>query len=433
VSDQQSSGDGPQREQTALRPNLRGRAHLRAAFALEEAGELQEAARLFEYVGEHAQAAALRLEHAQTLRDEDQRLSVLREGAARNRGDTEQGSALHRSLARALLTHIEGMEDNARRRGLLVEAARALEEAGNSNEAGGIYEAMGMLSRASKAYEAAGEINKLELVLEVLERREAAEESLRQLEVDVDVAWQEGKRGLARTLIGEYLRDAERLGRSPQMSLARRLADLDRLVPRGTRIHVEYRSGGEDAALVHVHLRPSLRLGRAPDADIRVSGAALSREHVIIRSESDAEGRPRICAVDQGTPAGTFWEGEALVPGVPHPLTERGQLGLGFATALDIAPIPSGGGVIGALVGGPDRAWELFLPHGGPLLLDPTTLAPAGVEMRGDFVTLVASRRASTWLEDQALGRGAIVELLTHDRLRLESAGEPAFHLEVVG
>ena len=39
---------------------------------------------MFEYVGEHAQAASLRLEHADTLRDEQQRLAVLREGCARN-------------------------------------------------------------------------------------------------------------------------------------------------------------------------------------------------------------------------------------------------------------------------------------------------------------------------------------------------------------
>ncbi|MCH9679984.1 MAG: hypothetical protein K0V04_01015, partial [Deltaproteobacteria bacterium] len=38
------------------------RPEIRAALALEEAGELQEAARVFEYSGEHAQAALLRME-----------------------------------------------------------------------------------------------------------------------------------------------------------------------------------------------------------------------------------------------------------------------------------------------------------------------------------------------------------------------------------
>ena len=43
------------------------------------AGELLEAARVFEYAGEHAQAAALRLEIARTLRDRHDRIDVLRE------------------------------------------------------------------------------------------------------------------------------------------------------------------------------------------------------------------------------------------------------------------------------------------------------------------------------------------------------------------
>lgn len=425
--------EGSEDQSKALVPSPRGRARLRAAFALEEAGELQEAARLFEYVGEHAQAAALRLEHAHTLRDENQRLAVLREGAARNPGDTDQGMALHRSLARALLSHVESMDDGARRRGLLVEAAHALEESGNGAEAGGIYEALGMLSRAATAYQQAGEVTRLELVLEVIERREQAEEALRRLERDVEENWLEGKRRLARTLIDEHVRDAERLGMSPQLPLVRRLSDLERALPRRARLHLKVRAGDREPWVVHVMLGERLRLGRAPDAEVRVSGSALSREHVVFEPDATADGQPRICAIDQGTPAGTFWSGEALEPGDPFPLVERGELGLGFATALDVMPVPGGGGHLGALVGGPERDWVLFLPRGGPLLADPSTIVPVGLEARDGFLTLTASTRASTWLDDRALGRGATVELLVNDRLRIESGGATAIHLEVIG
>jgi hypothetical protein len=405
---------------------------LRAAFALEEAGELREAARLFEHVGEHAQAAALRLEHAHTLRDEDQRLTILREGAARNRGDTEEGAALHRGLARAILGHIEAMPESARRRGLLVEAAQALEEADEGADAGEIYEALGMLSRAATAYEAAGEVSKLELVLTVLERREQAEQALRQLEHDVDEAWREGRRGLARTLMHEHVRDSQRRTGSPSLVLARRLADLERALPRPERVHLQYTDAEGARHVLHVHLGERLRIGRSPECEVTVSGAALSREHVILSARSDADGRPRITATDPGTPAGTFWLGDPLVPGEPQALTERGELGLGFSTALEVAPIPSRGGVVGALVGGAERDWALFLPHGGPLLLDPGLLAPAAIEMRHGMVTLVGASSASAWLGDHPLGRGAVIELLVHDRIRFEVAGEPSLRLEVV-
>lgn len=433
TGDSNGREDQPEGKSGALvRPGPTGRVQLRAAFALEEAGELREAARLFEHVGEHAQAAALRLEHAHTLRDEDQRLAVLREGAARNRGDTEQGAALHRSLARAILTHVEAMPESARRRGLLVEAAQALEEADAGAEAGGIYEALGMLTRAAAAYEAAGEVNKLELVLTVLERREQAEQALRELERDVDEAWREGRRSLARTLMHEHVRDAQRRAAGPSAILARRLAELERALLRPERVHLRYGTPSGEQRIVHVHLAEHLRIGRSPECEVTVQGATLSREHVVLAGARDADGRPEITATDQGTPAGTFWQGEALIPGEPETLRERGELGLGFATALEVAPIPSRDGVVGALVGGTDRDWALFVPRGGPLLLDPGQLAPAAIEVRRGVVTLVCASTASTWLGDQPLGRGAVIELLVHDRIRFEVAGEPSLKLEVV-
>jgi tetratricopeptide (TPR) repeat protein len=175
------------------RRNVIDRAQLRAALALEEAGELQEAARMFEYVGEHAQAASLRLEHADTLRDETQRLAVLREGCARNPATSVQGQALHRALGEALLRVAEGLEPGARRRALALEAAQALEDGQRPGEAGRLYEQLGLLTRAAKAYTEAGDIDRLESVHAILEQREQRQREQRNLELEIAAAMTKGE------------------------------------------------------------------------------------------------------------------------------------------------------------------------------------------------------------------------------------------------
>ena len=158
------------------------RPEVRAALALEEAGELEEAARVFEHAGEHAQAALLRIEHARTLRDPADRLDVLREGCARNPGTTPQGRTLHLALAEALLDDPHAETDASRVRASQLEAARALEEAGEYARAGEQYETLGLLRKAATAYERGGEIGRLELVLEVLERIDDARKQERDLQ-----------------------------------------------------------------------------------------------------------------------------------------------------------------------------------------------------------------------------------------------------------
>jgi hypothetical protein len=135
---------------------------------------------VLEHTGEHAQAAALRLEYAQTLCGTVQRIAMLREGCARNSGATEEGRALHQALAETLLRHAEFMEDGAPRRAILMEAARALEEADQGAVAGEIYERLGMHRRAARAYERAGAISQLEYVLGLLERHEQIEQALQE-------------------------------------------------------------------------------------------------------------------------------------------------------------------------------------------------------------------------------------------------------------
>ncbi|MFO0634956.1 MAG: hypothetical protein U0168_19100 [Nannocystaceae bacterium] len=144
-----TAGRGWLRRRATLRPDLR------AAIALEEAGELLEAARVFEYAGEHGQAALLRLECARTLRDRGERIDVLREGCARNPAGTPEARLLHLALAEALLAEVELESDPATARAHPLAAARALDDADEGARAGEIYEELGLLVRAAAATSAA--------------------------------------------------------------------------------------------------------------------------------------------------------------------------------------------------------------------------------------------------------------------------------------
>ncbi|MFV8756803.1 FHA domain-containing protein [Nannocystaceae bacterium ST9] len=417
------------------------RAQLRAALALEEAGELQEAARLFEYVGEHAQAASLRLEHAETLRDEQQRLAVLREGCARNPANSDQGQALHRALGEALLRVAEGLEPGARKRALVLEAAQALEVGQRGGEAGRLYEKLGLLARAARAYTEAGDIDRLEAVHAALDERDQTERELRTLEREVEAAIAMGRRSLALATLQDHLRESGRANRQPRPALASALAELERRTLREGKLGVIVY--GPSVEVVRVIGRERLRIGRAPHCEITIDGAALSREHSELAL---ADGG--LIVRDLGSRAGTFVDGQALELGEDWPIQagESIELALGIAasfalhrpSALDrtsalrhpIALLRSR-----SIDAPPDRlvhAWTLFAPQGGSLWTSPTRRWPFELEFVGGQVVLTA--RADTWvsLRGEPIGPGASIELLVHDRVRFEPAGAAAFEIEIV-
>jgi tetratricopeptide (TPR) repeat protein len=422
--------------------------------ALEEAGELQEAARMFEYVGEHAQAASLRLEHADTLRDEQQRLAVLREGCARNPATSVQGQALHRALGEALLRVAEGLEPGARRRALALEAAQALEDGQRPGEAGRLYEQLGLLTRAAKAYTEAGDIERLESVHTILEQREQRQRELRNLELEVEAAMATGRRSLALTLLLEHNRDAAREGRSVTPSLAQSLAGLEQrlLRERGfglivrpltePRFATPGATPGSTSTVVRVIGRSTLRLGRGPQCELTVSGAAISREHVELALAFADAGEPRVVVRDLGSRAGSFLDGEALSPGEDWSLLDeqRSELALGIASSFDLwahtdskDPRPV---VLLRETGlaAPDRlltAWTVFAPLGGPLWATPTQRLPVTLDFEAEQVVARAAADVMVSLAGAPVGLGEPVELLVHDRVRFETS-KTAFELEVV-
>jgi len=385
--------------------------------------------RVLEHTGEHAQAAALRLEYAHTLCGTVQRIAMLREGCARNSGATEEGRALHQALAETLLRHAEFMEDGAPRRAILMEAARALEEADQGAVAGEIYERLGMHRRAARAYERAGAISQLEYVLGLLDRHEQIEHALQAALQAVDAALREGNRLLAHSLLHEQLHDhrpgvGATHGPSAvaRAGLLQRLAAIEAALPRGPRLSLRW-PGGTTQLL----LAAQLRIGRAPDVELSLPGAGLSREHVALRVEPGPEALA-IAAVDLGSKAGSFWLGEPLEPGEPRVLDSHGELGLGFAASVTIHPLGPGDAHAdprstepGALLrphAAPNE-WLLFLPMGGPLWLDPGHPLPVRVDLRPPFLGLQVAPGIAAHLGSEPLGPGARVELLIGDRLHL--------------
>lgn len=378
-------------------------------------------ARVLEHTGDHAQAAALRLEYAHTLCGTVQRIAMLREGCARNSGASEEGRALHQALAETLLRHAEFMEDGAPRRAILMEAARALEEADQGAVAGEIYERLSMLRRAARAYERAGAITQLEYVLGLLDRHEQIDQALQEALSAVDAALREGHRLLAHSLLQEHL-GQRRSGMTPMAGpgaqarggLVQRQTSLEAALPRGPRLTLRWPGG-----TTQVLLGPRLRIGRAPDVELPLPGAGLSREHVALTAFAGAHGLA-IAVQDLGSKAGSFWSGEALAPGEPIELGEPGELGLGFGDSVPVHPLREAG-ELGALLqvpGAPDR-WLLFLPGGGPLWLDPGHPLPVRVDLRPPFVGVQLGPEIVAHLGGEPLGPGASVELVIGDRLHL--------------
>jgi tetratricopeptide (TPR) repeat protein len=408
-----------------LRRRTTLRADLRAAMALEEAGELLEAARVFEYAGEYAQAAVLRVEVARSLADPSQRIDVLREGCARTAGDSPEAQMLHAALAEALLTSADANGDPATRRASLLEAARALEDADQAAAAGEIYEDLGLLVRAAAAYERGGDVTRLELVLAILEHKEQREARGRAALALVDDALALGHRAQAHALLREHSRPDLDAHLAPRF--AARLDELERRLVRGHAIDLRW---GNDR-LTRVCAAPEFRLGRSPDAELVIAATSLSRHHVALRLDASGP-RVRVVAVDLGSKVGTFLDGESLLAGEPTPLEGNVELALGGHAAIEIAVVPGADGHDrGAVVRWPgDPRAHVWLPRGGPLRLSPDIEVPASILFDRGYVVLDLGAGVFADLDGRELGAGAKIDLLRGDRIRLRDA---PLCLEVVG
>lgn len=383
---------------------------------------------MFEHAGEYAQAAVLRIEHARTLRDPADRLDVLREGCARTQGSTPQGRALHLALAESLLEEPPDA-DASRRRSAELEAARALEEAREFAHAGELYESLGLLRKAAAAYERGGEIARLELVLEVLERIDDARKQERDLLRRFDDAVNGGLRRYAEALLAEHAPPtnlpmlASEAGRAAARPLPAALRERRRWLANRILDRPRVDLGWGKGRVTAVRMGTALTIGRSPSADLTLPSARLSREHVRLTLASH-DGLPRVMAMDLGSKVGTFWDGEALIPGEAVPLLEAGSLGLGMSTEIEVVPVRGRAAAVhGALVrASPESGWLLFLPEGGPLWLDPEIRVPARIHFDRGMVTFDLAAGVDATLGERPLGAGANIEFMLGDRLCLVGA-----------
>jgi hypothetical protein len=389
---------------------------VRAAMALEDAGELQHAARVFEVAGEHAQAAALRLEHANTLRDQGARLRVLREAAARIPAGAPETRPLFRALGDALSLEADRATDEAARRGLWIDAAAAYDDADEGALAGELFERVGLWARAARSYERAGAVDRLEYVLEWIERGEQHGRSRRDFELAVEAAWTEGRRREAIALVErEHARGDARVG--PLVTERERLIRERRLFAAhdgGARLLLAW-AHGRASGRTWIKLGDTLRLGRAPDADVIVHSPAVSREHAELRLIGDA-----VHVIDLGTRSGTFVAGDALAPGEPLAVRGRVELALGWAPPLQV--IAAGGEALvvrGSEHAGPAALGVWLSQLGGAITLAPERRIPARLWSAGGWLHLTSDDTTPLWLNDTPLGPGATVDLLEGDVLRL--------------
>ena len=393
---------------------LARRRAVKSAMALEEAGERTLAARVFEDIGEHHQAAALHLEAAADEHNLAARLELLRAGAARNRGSSAQGRALHRTLARALLMAAQSTPAGLQRRGLMFEAAHALESADEGERAGQIYEELGLMEQAAAAYENAGAIGRLEVALEVIERRRAHGRDTAELAEQIQEASRAGHRALALDMLRRVAAsaDAATLSMPEGLDFRARLAALEALLPDPARVTLEVRVDGiERTQRVEVLSTDVVSMGRAPDAHIPASGLGTSRQHARV-SPSSGGG---FTLEDLGSRAGPFVDGVPLDPDRPQRLDPRSEVALGADPPISCVTHTSPRGDVLELTRG-DNAW-LFAPEGGPLLTSGVPLA-LDVGATGSFFT-VAAVGTDLLLNGVRRPAGCRVEVLRGDRLEV--------------
>ncbi|TPV92582.1 MAG: FHA domain-containing protein [Myxococcales bacterium FL481] len=401
---------------------LREKLQMRAALVLEEAGELLEAARLYDHAGEPDHAAALRLEHARTIDDDDAQLAALRQACSLASGEGPSVAALHQRLATVLGQRAEHRTDATGRRRLRAEQARHLELAGAGAAAGRIYESLGDLTTAARAYQAAGAITELELVHATLDDEQARDRAHRKSLERLDHARRVGLRRDA----WEGLRVADEAARArgePALELGSRREQFALTLFASGRCSITWRDSTRRGTL-RVCATPRLSIGRLPTADIPVDALDLSREHVCLRFNPDED---RIEAIDPGSKAGSFLDGVALEPDRPVPVTNSAELGLGLSTALDLMVNP---GPPSVLVSPPDPATPtLFLPNGGPLQLTRDFTAAAQLHYNSPFFVLDVAASHAAKLNRQRLRPGSRIELVDGDLVEL--LGDEPLVLEV--
>lgn len=323
---------------------LFGRSHRRARVA-EAAGKYREAAQLYAEADAPEEAAAALMflaARASTLQERadayEDALRFLPEQSDR-RGAVE----VQIGLARVQDARNRGTASAEDRR-ILAEAAARLEANGRESDAATAYELLGRTEDLARCLEKAGDIERLEALLDAVQRKDSRARVLRSAVAEYELGMAVGQRLEARAALRKAL--AEAPDDAPVADLLRRLEA--RLLQPG---RVELVIAGRKVVLVGT--LPAA-LGR--DAELTVRGASVSRRHAEIAR--DAAGA--LVLRDLGSRNGTLVAG--LPIGAPLALVDEVSFGLGEDVTVRFTP--NAGSVLVDVERGPDRGARFVVGEG---------------------------------------------------------------------
>ncbi len=252
-------------------------ADYRAALAAEAAGDLDLAAERYALCGQLESAVRIHLARAERARSRAEEIDALRdalhwaprEGEWRHKASVRLGNAL---LAQVRAEGVATDRDKERVR----NAAGLLEDAGEFAVAAQAYESIGDDNAAARAFEKGGQVEKMEAVLERLERQSDEVRALRQTFADYELAYLGGERFRARDLLRRCVELAEHKGEYRQL-----LDELESKLVSAGRIVLELRK----TLRLTCASAPSIRLGRDPRCELTLRSQGVSREHAVLQRE----------------------------------------------------------------------------------------------------------------------------------------------------
>lgn len=365
-----------------------------------------------------------------------QQIAQLRASCSFYPSESTDHHAIHKALAEALLQYAEITQDGAGQRSSLLAAAKAWEEAGYHQQAGEIYEKLGLLRQAALAYEHAGAIEALEYIHALLEQQKQEQESRRMTSQHIHEALQMGQRRFAQSLLFDQLSQAKSSPASSFVSISEHLTSqssfhqqLHALESRfPLRSFVELQN--DNSELLRIYAATHFHIGRSAHADLCIANPELSRQHISLYLQKSTHS---LVAFDYGSRSGSFWCGEALVPGEETLLDQPGSLTLGMATTIEIFPLQFNSNTVGGLIHVLDSpVWSLFLPAGGPLMFRPHETLPVFIRFRPPFLEISGDASIRLSLNGFPIQPTLQVELLPGDRVEFQLANRSRKNLHIL-
>ncbi len=303
-----------------------------AAEKAELAGDLAEAVRLWTARDEPDEAARVMLLRGDAEEDPRKRLQHYTQAVATAvpAGETHRAARIRR--AKLVVSLADGTALSAARRHDILEAATALEEAGETVAAADAFAMAGDVEGEARALTSAGEVDRLEALFAREENRDRRARASDELHAEIDALSAAGRRREALALAEAHDDDPVARGRAQRLRGAKITGPVVRVLVHG-------------APLSFV-LGREVVVGRT-EGTLTVASAALSRRHLALSRSADTG---RFVARDLDSRNGTRLRG----------LDIRGEvevgdgllLSLGGEVPLELAPSAGHAGALCIRIGG---------------------------------------------------------------------------------